>query len=336
MKVIIHGYNTCCQNKAGGVQTRIRKIASLLKERGVEVELFNPFESEIASCDVLHIFQLDIEKYSLIRCAKQLSKKVVMSTVTPVNERGKMLLYKYLRFLPIMTTYKVLYRSLQMSDCIIVETQAEADFLHSIYSVPYSKMKVIPNGYEMNFYQGDDIYEKLGKQCDFILQVGRFDENKNQLNVIKALRNTNIDVVFIGGADHTNQNYYSKCLDAAEGFNNIHLLGWLPKESSILQSAYANARLVILPSHFETFGLVALEGGIAGANLAFSNTLPILCYSSFKDCPTFNPDNIKQMGDVIMNAFTKPKDNILKDKIMGEFNWDSIIDQHIKLYEGSI
>lgn len=333
MKVIMHGYNTCCQNKAGGVQTRIRKIASLLEERGVEVELFNPFETDIASCDVLHVFQLDIEKFGLIRCAKQLSKKVVMSAVVPINEKGKMFLYKYLRWLPLMTTYKVMYRSLQLTDCVIVETQAEADFLHSIYSVPYSKMEVIPNGFEINSYKGNDIFETIGKKSDYILQVGRFDGNKNQLNVIRALRDTMIDVVFIGGADHTNQNYYSRCVKASDGYENIHLLGWLPKDSSVLQSAYANAKLVILPSHFETFGLVALEGGIAGANLALSNTLPILCYSSFKDCPTFNPDNIDQMRDVIVKAFSKPKDNKLKESIINEFNWDGIIDNHITIYE---
>ncbi len=334
MKVIIQGYNTCCQNKAGGVQTRLRKIASLLKDRGVDVELFNPFESDISTCDVLHVFGLNIENLELIQCAKSQSKLVVMSAVVPLTGKKKILLYKLLHLLPIYTSYSVLYNSLKMTDVIIVETQAEADFLHQCYDVGYNKMIVVPNGIDGDNYQGDEIYDAIGKHCNYILQVGRFDANKNQLNVIKALKGTGIDVVFIGGADHSEHTYYQKCENEAEGFDNIHLLGWKPQGSPILKSAYANAKLVILPSHFETFGLVLLEGGIAGADLALSNTLPILCYSSFNNCHTFDPDNIKQMRYVIKEAFERPKDVALKDKLIKEFNWDTIIDHHIKIYSG--
>lgn len=332
MKVIIHGYNTCCQNKAGGVQVRIRKIASLLKKRGIEVELFNPFVTDVSTCDVLHIFGLGIENRTLILCAKQQSKLIVMSAVVPITNKMKLYLYKFLHHFPIYTTYSVLYDSLQMTDVVIVETQAEADFLHRFYSVNYKKMVVIPNGIDAFTYQGDEIFTRLCKHCDYVLQVGRFDKNKNQLNVIKAIKGTGIDMVFIGGAEITEQSYYQKCVDEAKGHDNIHFLGWLSQDSPLFQSAYANAKLVILPSHYETFGLVLLEGGMAGADLALSNTLPILCYSSFKKCRTFDPNNIKQMREVIKDAFERPKDVTLKDKLINEFNWDTIIDQHIKIY----
>lgn len=335
MKVVIQGYNTCCQNKAGGVQTRIRKIASLLEQKGVEVELFNPFETDVNTCDVLHVFGLNVENWGLIQCAKKRSKQVVMSAVVPMVGKIKLTLYKWLHILPIYTTFSMRYESLQMTDVVIVETNAEADYLHKIYSVPYDKMVAIPNGMDDIVYQGDEIYEELGKRCQYILQVGRFDENKNQLNVIKALKATGIDVVFIGGADHSNETYYKKCEVEANGFENIHLLGWQPQDSPILRSAYANAKLVILPSHHETFGLVLLEGGLAGADLALSETLPILCYSSFNGCVTFNPDNVSQMRERLIDAFKRPKDCTLKEELIKEFNWDAIIDQHIRIYEGA-
>ncbi len=333
MKVVLQGYNTCCQNKAGGVQIRIRKIASLLKEKGVEVELFNPFETDLSTCDVLHVFRLTIECLSMIQSAKKQGKLVVMSAIVPLKGKVKLLFYKAIRRLPIVTTYKVMYQSLQQSDVIIVETKAEAAFLHSVYSVPFNRIRVIPNGLDIDEYCGQEVFEAIGKRCEYILQVGRFDENKNQLNVIKALKDTGIDLVFIGGSDHTNLSYYKQCEKEAKGCNNIHFLGWQSKDSKVLQSAYSNAKLVILPSHYETFGLVALEAGVAGANLALSNTLPILCYSSFKDCLTFNPDNVKQMNAVLSMAFSQPKDSTLKEKLINEFNWDKIIDKHIEIYE---
>lgn len=333
MKIIFQSYNTCCQNKAGGVQIRIRKIAFLLKKQGIDVEFFSPFESDLSTCDVLHIFRLTVENLSLIQSAKRQGKFVVMSAIVPIIRTNKLRFYKALRRLPIVTSYKIMYQSLQQTDLIIVETQAEAFFLNGIYSVPFSKMKVIPNGIDINNYRGQEVFENIGKDCDYILQVGRFDENKNQLNVIRALKNTGIDVVFIGGADHSRQDYYDKCIKEAKGCDNIHFLGWQQKESKVLRSAYSNAKLVIIPSHYETFGLVALEGGIAGANLAFSKALPILCYSSFKDCLTFDPDNVKQMREVLLKAFEQPKNGALKKRLIAEFNWETIIKQHIDIYE---
>lgn len=307
----------------------------MLEQKGVCVELFNPFESDVTTCDVLHVFGLNVENWGLIQCAKKQSKRVVMSAVVPMTEKVKLSLYKWLHVLPIYTTYSVRYESLKMTDNVIVETKAEADYLHHYYYVPYGKMTVIPNGMDNVVYQGEEIFDALGKRCEYILQVGRFDENKNQLKVIKALKGTGVDVVFIGGADHSDQSYYQKCEDEARGYDNIHLLGWQLKDSPILRSAYANAKLVVLPSYYETFGLVLLEGGLAGADLALSETLPILCYSSFAGCATFNPDNVSQMRDVLIEAFRHPKDTALKGRLINEFNWDTIIEQHIKIYEGT-
>lgn len=307
----------------------------MLEQKGVYVELFNPFESDVTTCDVLHVFGLNVENWGLIQCAKKQSKKVVMSAVVPTTEKVKLSLYKWLHLLPIYTTYSIRYESLQMTDVVIVETKAEADYLHRYYSVPYRKMEIVPNGMDNMVYQGEDIFEALGKHCEYILQVGRFDENKNQLRVIKALKGTAVDVVFIGGANHSEQSYYQKCEYEAKGYDNIHLLGWQLKDSPILRSAFANAKLVILPSHYETFGLVLLEGGMAGADLALSKTLPILCYSSFNRCATFDPDNVKEIREVLIDAFQRPKDATLRGRLVKEFNWDVIIDQHIKIYGGT-
>lgn len=38
------------------------------------------------------------------------------------------------------------------------------------------------------------IYKVMGKKCDYVLVVGRFDKNKNQLNVVRAFKNTDMDL----------------------------------------------------------------------------------------------------------------------------------------------
>ncbi len=333
MRILIESYSTCCQNESGGVQNRIRKIHSLLKKMGIDVSYYNKFTSKIDTCDILHIFKLDYETYGLIQCAKKSLKKVVISTIVTISGGTKIDIHRMLiNKLPIMTTYKILFKSLELSDLVITETKKEADFLNKHYKVPYNKIRVIPNGVDADGYSGDEIYDVIGKKCEYVLQVGRFDDNKNQLNLIKALKNTGIEVVFIGGANHTDSGYYEKCVREAAGCDSIHFLGWLDSSSPLLKSSYSHANVLALPSFHETFGLVALEGGMAGAKLALSNTLPILDYGIFDNCHTFSPSNVEEIKREIIAAFNDPKDNQLIEKMMASFSWKRIIEEHIKCY----
>jgi len=333
MNILIQSYNTCIQNKAGGVQHRIRKTVSALKKKGIAVEYFNQFQSLVDSCDILHVFGYTCENLGLIRCAKAYGKKVVVSPVAPLINGWKIDLYRMLSRFPIPTTYKVIIQSIQSADLLIAETKKEAEFLKKHYRVSAEKIKIIPNGAEENFSADDSIYDTIGKKCKYILHVGRFDKNKNQLNIIKALKDTDIDVVFIGGASHMDMKYFDRCKKEAAGCTNFHFLGWLDADSELLKSAYANADTFVMPSYYETFGLVILEAGIAGAKLVLSKTLPILDYDAFKDCKTFNPASITELHDCIMKIFDQPKSVDLANQIKQDFSWDVVAQKHIECYE---
>ena len=86
MKVIFASYNSCCQNASGGVQNRLRKIASLLQEMGIKTELFNPFETKLEKGDILHVFMLSIDTHFLIQYAKRKGIKVVTKKIDAVRK----------------------------------------------------------------------------------------------------------------------------------------------------------------------------------------------------------------------------------------------------------
>lgn len=332
MKIIFVSYYACCQNPSGGVQSRLRKIASLMKERGLEVELYNPFETRICKGDILHIFMLTLDTYSLINIAKSKGAKVVISTIVPLIGENKLKIYRFLEKFPIVTTFKFNKWSLQSADALITESQDETDFLVRNYGINRDKFIVIPNGIDEPSVCTEEIYEKIGKKCKYVLQVGRIDENKNQLNVIRALKGTSIDVVFAGGPTNDDDRYYRECVKEAEGCNNIHFLGWIDNKSSLLQSAYCHADILVLPSHYETFGMVALEGGIYGAKLAFSKTLPIRRYEAFNNARLFEPNSVKEIRETIKDLYVREKDSLQIKKIRKEFDWSVIIDKHLELY----
>ena len=94
MRVVLQGYNTCCQNKAGGVRERIKKIYTLLNNELENVELFNTFSTELQQGDILHVFRLDSENTGLIECAKKRGANVVISTIINLEDGWKIDFYR--------------------------------------------------------------------------------------------------------------------------------------------------------------------------------------------------------------------------------------------------
>ncbi|MBN2835131.1 MAG: glycosyltransferase [Candidatus Delongbacteria bacterium] len=337
MKVLIQSYNTCFQNNAGGIKVRINNFQRSLAAKGIKVDCFNKFRDIITDYDLVHIFKLDCENLALIKLAKSNNIPVVMSTVILCNEGYKILSYRILKKLcPIlMTTYRRLIEALELCDVLICESNCEKDFIKKFYGIDNNKIVVIPNGVELqsrDLSEDNNIFSKIGNVYEYVLQVGRFDKNKNQLNVIKAFKNTDIHIVFIGGADKSDQKYFNECKREAEGSHNFHFLGWVEYGSNLLFSAYKNAKVVAMPSYHETFGLTIIEGGFMGANLAISKNLPILEYGIFDHCQKFDPSSPKDIKEKILIELKKNKSSKLKENIITTFSWSSVSNKHIEIY----
>lgn len=335
MKVLITGYNTCCFNKSGGVQVRVKKIHDLLSHReNIEVEYFRPMETDFDNVDILHLFKLEPEFLGLIVKAKNQGVKVVLSSIVSMTYGRRIDAYRLLfNKIPIPNIYKMKQRIMDLVDCVITETKMEADFIMKHYGVSKKKIRIIPNGIEMEYYEGNEIYEEIGEKKDFVLQVGRIDSNKNQLNAIKSLKDTDIDFVIIGGPEKTNSSYMKACKEEASNRGNIHFLGWLDKSSPILKSAYAHAKVLLFPSYHETFGLVALEGAVNGCNIAMTKTLPIHDFHVFDDCWLFNPNDVNDIRQKVLAAYVAPRTDDTKKKVLETFSWNKIIDEHIEIYK---
>ena len=334
MKIVITGNNACGQNQSGGIQNRVRQIYSrLMKKKDVEIEYFCPMTTKLDGCDVLHLYKLEPEYIALIKCAKRKGVKVVLSSVVPLTNGWKVDLKRILfKHMPIRSTSKIIFEIMALVDFIIVETEQERSFIRKHFKVPDKKIAIIPNGIDSFNFEGTQIFDKIGGRKDYVLQVGRIDKNKNVCNVIKALKGTGIDYVVCGGADFENSQYYENCLREASGDEHIHFLGWVDSDSDILKSAYANAKVLVLSSFQETFGLVGLEAAAAGCNLALTKWLPIADFKSLEKCWFFDANSVSDIRTKVVEAFYANHDVATQKKIMDEFSWDKIIEAHISVY----
>lgn len=335
MKILIDSHNTIHQNISGGLRTRINNHVSALESLGIECKRYNKWTDNIKDFDILHIFKLSLDTMSEINYAKQIGIPIVLSSVYPISGAIKIkashVLSKYLK---IRTGYDFQQKMLEKASIVTTETAKEKKFLCNNYGIPFEKVEAIPNGVSIDIKEKyrNVIYEMIPELqgTDYILQVGRFDRNKNQLSVIKALKDEEIPVLFVGGPDPSEMKYYQECIKNAS--SNMYFTGWLKTDSPALQSAYANAKAFILPSFAESFGISIFEAGIAGANLIVSNVVPIKEWGIESFCYQVNPKSINEIREKCILALNTPQRKDQVEILANKFNWKNIAQRYIEIY----
>jgi glycosyltransferase involved in cell wall biosynthesis len=170
---------------------------------------------------------------------------------------------------------------LQESDAIITCNKTEANLLREKH--PKKTILAQPHGVPVDEYQKDsrdkarEMFPQIvGKQL--LLSVGRIDSVKNQSWLIEQApaifqKHPNA-VLFLAGS----------CTEAAYGKsierevqkrsleNRVFLTGGLPPGDPRLIGLFQEAKVLLLPSLYETFGLVILEAWAAGTPVISSRT----------------------------------------------------------------
>ncbi len=157
-------------------------------------------------------------------------------------------------------------------DAIIVSTEKERDDLTRLYGAPDQRTEVIPAGVDLDTFTPMNkrkAREKLGiSETKVILSVGRIEPLKGlDLLITAVARMKELDdtrVVIVGGdlehdpeVDRLKQ--LASELDVAEA---VTFTGSKPQ--SELPDYYNGADVLVMPSHYESFGLVALEAMACG------------------------------------------------------------------------
>lgn len=334
MKILINSYNNSFQHEGGGIQMRIGNFMNQFsKTPDIEAKLFNKWEDKLVNYDIIHEFKATIESYPLLSFAKNEGLKIVISSViSQIHGRKIKTVLALRKYLPIYNASTIVKESLDLSDAIVAQTRKEALFINDVFGIPFNKIHVIPNGVNESILKGYDV----NQEKDIIICVGVFNENKNQLSLIKAAKGTQFQIHFIGGAAINEQTYYNKCREEAKDNPNIYFHGWLPNTSDVFLSLYKRARVLALLSHHEIFGNSLIEGAACGANLLSTNVLPVDEYGFGSHCITVNPDSIDEIRDGLIKAYEMPLSLKMHDIAVNNFSWNSIAQQHVELYKSLI
>lgn len=333
MKVFFESYNEVFQNETGGIRIKIEQIKSHLSNCH-EIKYFDKWNDKISECDILHLFMPNIQNYGLFRLAQSQGKKIIISSVATPESNIK-IIYRNVAD-RIMRNKGIYYYSKYMysnADRIIAETVYEREFLIKCYKLEPSKVVVIPNGITISSKSipNDYFSSRTGIKGKFVLQVGRFDRNKNQLSTIKAMNNIGYPLVLIGGPDKDDSSYYELCRKTAN--KNIHFLGWVDHDDPLLYAAYNECHTFILPSHHEILGNALLEAAAMGANIVSTNVLPLKDWGVDELCLSVNPKDEKEIELKLRESLGTEKNDRVQQIINEKFSWSRVVKDHLNVYE---
>lgn len=326
----------------GGDTVQVKETARAISDLGVDVEIKLANEViDYAGFDLLHFFNV-IRPNAIRTHAQKSALPYVISTVfvdySEIEQKYKGKLYKTLHAVAGadgLEYLKTVARTVKNKESIIdkgyllrghkksVEEQlnranlllpnSESEFRRLSKRYRFNnEYRVIPNGVSDRFFQDYDPRKKSGVLC-----VGRIEVIKNQLNLIKAVKNTDIQLTIIGQPAPNHLAYYEACKAAAG--NNVAFLGQQPVERVI--EAMGAAKVHALPSFFETTGLSSLEAGAMGCNLVITAKGDTEDYFGNK-AYYCEPDQPESILAALIDALEAPVDESLRESIETNYRWE--------------
>jgi glycosyltransferase involved in cell wall biosynthesis len=195
--------------------------------------------------------------------------------------------------------------------------------LSSAYNINRA-YRPIPNGIDISLFDFD---KNMLRQENLVICVGRIEGRKNQLNLIKALSNTEFQLIIIGSAAANQAKYFKECIDAAG--ENVIFVDNLPQDK--LLDYYRKAKVHVLASWFETTGLSSLEAGVMGCNIVITDKGDTKEY--FEDLAYYCiPDSIDSIYSAVRAASVNPYKEELRTRIIQNYTWDIAANKTLEAY----
>jgi glycosyltransferase involved in cell wall biosynthesis len=232
-------------------------------------------------------------KYSLIHTnywisgwvGLELKRRLSLPVVHTYHSLGAVK-YKSVSTIPMIasTRLKVEKDCLENDDRIIATSPQEQEHMRSLVSTK-GKISIVPCGTDIEHYGAisrETARRTLGIACDakVVLYVGRFDKRKGIETLVRAVnasqwRNDPNLILLIGGGSRPGQSDGIERERIEEIVSELGLgektrfPGRIGEEE--LPFYYAAADVCVVPSHYEPFGLVAIEAMASGTPVVASD-----------------------------------------------------------------
>lgn len=357
---VINSLNT------GGAEKLLLETSPLYVKGGVEMDILllngnkYPFKEELENCNCCTVFSLGtgsvynpllifkiipyLKKYDIVHVhlfpaqywvvlAKLISFskiKLLFTEHSTSNRRQKSKVFKYVD--------RLIYRFFSKIICI---SWSVKDSVIKYSKLPEGRFEIIENGVNINRINKSkplkvqNIVNHLSENDNLVMQVSSFQKPKDQPTLIKAMKflpeNTKLLLVGDGHLRKSCENLVRELgLEARVSF-----LGVRTDISELLKTV----DICVLSSHYEGFGLVAVESMASGKPFIGSN-VPGLREVVKGAGLLFPKGNVKALVQHITNLL---EDKNYYNKVVvscqeraEQYDISTMVEKHIKLYNSMV
>ena len=228
---------------------------------------------------------------------------------------------------------------------VIVNSNFMKSELQRLFGLPFEKINVIPNGVNLNLYNGVERDYNFRRQYaadneKIILYVGRLVYEKGIQNLIaampKVLNNYHDSKLIIAGKG----GMIDELRDEVRRLNienKVYFTGYL--NLTQVTKMYKCADVAVFPSTYEPFGVVALEGMLSGTPVVVSDVggLNEIVEHKVNGMKSYagNPNSI---ADSILELLFNPElcanvAKAAKAKVKSQYNWNKIAQDTHFIYQ---
>ncbi len=167
------------------------------------------------------------------------------------------------------------------ADGVVAVSQSMREDVHSLYGVPYDRIRVIHNGIDLDQYRPTPDRAVLTRYgidpaTPYVLFVGRITRQKGIIHLVSAIKHVRpgVQVVLCAGAPDTKEigrEMEERVEQARREAPNpiVWAAQMVPKEDII--PLYSQAALFVCPSVYEPFGIINLEAMACGTPVVASS-----------------------------------------------------------------
>lgn len=227
-------------------------------------------------------------------------------------------------------------------DRVIVSSEHERQALVSFYGARPERVVVISGGVDLQLFRPAnpaDARAKLGLAGEIVLFVGRMDRVKGLDVLLRAAallkHRPELRLVIVGGSHEEEELHRAQDLAASLGLATL-FTGAIPQES--LPDYYNAASVVVVPSHYESFGLAAVEALACGRPVIASMVggLPAIIHDGENGLlvPWRRPEAFAERIERIL------EDSALRTRLSAharssvqDYGWEAVADHLTELYQ---
>ena len=156
----------------------------------------------------------------------------------------------------------------QLADAVIVGTEWESEVAQLLFATPHSKLHVVPNGVEDQFFVRD---VDSSPRDEVLVCAATITARKRVVELAEAAISAQVPIIFVGAPYGTNDPYYGKFLKTVAAAPELVDYRRAVYERAELARIYKRARGFVLLSSMESRSLSSEEAAAAGCPLLLSD-----------------------------------------------------------------